>query len=96
MKEEIYNKHKHCEVVIRYKHTAYQQMCGMYCKKHNKFIDWIKRDIANELVNDTSIQVEPWLDLKSNKSKRNNTKSYLQKRKQKQDISKRIKQTSYE
>jgi hypothetical protein len=90
MKSDVYEQHQNCQVVIRYKQTPYQQMCGLYCHQHNKFIDWIKQDQANQLVQEELIQVHTWSN--SDKKTRNKTKtSYLQKSKQQRDLSRRIK-----
>ena len=62
MVEQLYQKHKNCNLVIRRKKVSYKDTpaSAIFCKDHNVFLDWISDDLANELMIYYGVPREDW------------------------------------
>jgi hypothetical protein len=62
MKEQVGNTHNNCTISIRWKLYKGHNLPtpALFCKCHNKFLDWINPNIAYDLIDNHHIEVEPW------------------------------------
>lgn len=52
MTPKQFEQHKHCQMEIRWKEWKNQTDCvpGLYCQKHNKWIQWLTLEMAEQLI----------------------------------------------
>lgn len=83
MKPTVTQAHDSCECEIRYcqfKNTS-TPTPGLFCSKHDVFIDWLKDTKANKLIQ-LGVPVAPYTARKRSKNKNFKTKFYKQQRRQ--------------
>jgi len=68
MKTKNIDRHNLCKCEIRYRQFTgkHELTPGLFCSKHDVFLDWLNRDIAMELI-DSGIPVAPYIDRKEAK-----------------------------
>jgi uncharacterized cysteine cluster protein YcgN (CxxCxxCC family) len=71
MKKSIAKKHKDCDLSIRWKlfKDRPTPTAGLYCIKHNQFMDWLPDDVAYKLIDENKIPVHEWVEKKSKRVK---------------------------
>ena len=91
MKQQTLDMHKTCEVVIRWRKMKTQDLRpALFCQRHDHFIDWLKEDMAYQLIDELGVREEPW-KYKKPSTRTKQQQPYLLKRKSNRDKAKRIK-----
>ena len=79
MQPHIEQQHNRCTCEIRYKPWANNRLVpGLVCADHNLWIEWLKDDVAQELI-DSGVTVAPWREL-TKQPKKSKTKRVLKKK----------------
>jgi hypothetical protein len=77
MKQTNIDRHYQCQCEIRYRSFRGKDKLtpGLFCSHHDVFLDWLKDDIANELIQ-IGIKVTPYLERKKPKKNAKKSKYY--------------------
>lgn len=77
MKQQNIDRHNQCQCEIRYRSFRGKDKPtpGLFCIHHDVFLDWLRDDIATELI-DNGLQVSPYLERKKPKKKSTKSKYY--------------------
>ena len=78
MKSINIDLHNRCECEIRYRmfKGKTEPTPGLFCAKHDIFLDWLNPEVADELI-DGGVRVGPYIDRKSAKKARSKTPLYI-------------------
>lgn len=62
MIKTVFEKHKDCPTVIRWKKFNNKEFPtpGLFCQCHNVFLDWLPENLAYELIDNGIVIDEPW------------------------------------
>jgi len=92
MKTDLANAHNRCEMSIRWKlfKNKTTPTPGLFCSCHGVFLDWLKDNVAYDLINNHKVPVEEWIERKKKtdptvlswKEKRDSIRARIAKRKQ--------------
>ena len=92
MKTDLSNAHNRCEMSIRWKlfKTRPTPTPGLFCRCHGVFLDWLKDEVAFDLIDNHKIPVEEWSEAKKKadpttlswREKRDSIRARIAKRKQ--------------
>lgn len=68
MKQTNIERHNRCQCEIRYRSFKGKDELtpGLFCSFHDVFLDWLNRDVANELIQN-GIKVAPYIERKKPK-----------------------------
>ena len=85
MKELDKERHANCEMSIRYKPVRTSEVFrpALFCKRHNKYLDWLSKQVAQDLVKNNGVIEEPWIDAKKKTRADNSHNANVLKQKQK-------------
>ena len=77
MKQKNIDRHNQCQCEIRYRSFRGKDELtpGLFCSNHDVFLDWLNRDIANELIQN-GVKVTPYLERKKPKKKSKKSRYY--------------------
>jgi hypothetical protein len=83
MKEDIAKKHEHCQMSVRWKSIKGTQIPrpGLFCQEHDVYLDWLRPEVAYELIDSGQVVEELWRERKKTKPKNSDLGNVLKKRK---------------
>jgi hypothetical protein len=78
MKQKNIDLHNccHCEIRWRMFKGKSDPTPGLFCRNHDIFLDWLKTEDANLLI-DNGIQESPYLERKKSKKIKHKTPSFI-------------------
>lgn len=91
MKELDKERHANCEMSIRYKPVKSSEVFrpALFCKQHNKYLDWLSKHLAEDLIN-SGVAEEPWDFTKKKRAKNSDNTNVLKKRKSNRKTSQKL------